>query len=287
MVTIGRASTFRKLARHGTGAAASKASGVLAFVALGALLLGVASPVPVPKPTPTNPFNLNPIPQAQASTLPVIGTVRAKPVCTAIRRAIAPAVAAALKNDRTYGGLRKKIFDYVVKDSNEARDLHLMQMDREVDGMVKNVEALTEALKSPALDIPPTAKPEDAKTLRDLRSTLTGVLGAQKVQLNVMSGFVETERMRRFGELSESELNMQRANGPTLTVGRTGELATPPPISGFLRDAKSVFDPQHKTVNSLSDAHMLDRDLGDIAAYTTKHEDAASKVIIPAANSCK
>jgi hypothetical protein len=286
MVTIGRASTFRKLARHGTAADASKASGVLAFVALGALLLGVATPVPVPKPTPTNPFNLNPIPQAQASTLPVIGTVRAKPVCTAIRRAIAPAVAAALKNDRTYGGLRKKIFDYVVKDSNEARDLHLMQMDREVDGMVKNVDALTEALKSPALDIPATAKPEDAKTLRDLRSTLTGVLSAQKVQLNAMSGFVETERMRRFGELSESELNMQRANNPTITQPGGG-LYTPPPVSGFLRDAKSVFDPQHKVVSSLNDAHLLDRDLGDIAAYTTKNEDAASKVIIPAANSCK
>jgi len=260
---------------------------VLAYVALGALLLGVATPVPVPKPTPTNPFNLDPIPRATSlPTLPVIGTTRSKPVCTAIRRAIAPAVAAALKNDRTYGGLRKRIFDYVVKDSNEARDLHLMQMDREVDAMVKNVDTLTEALKSPALDIPPGAKPEDAKTLRDLRSTLTGVLAGQKVQLNAMSGFVETERMRRFGELSESELNMQRSNMPA-TVGRNGVMETPPPVSGFLRDTKSVFDPQHKVVSSLNDAQHLDRDLGDIAAFTTRHEDEASKVIIPAANSCK
>jgi len=257
---------------------------VLAYLALGALLLGVATPVPIPKPTPTNPFNLEPIPQA--TTLPVIGTVRSKPVCTAIRRAIAPAVAAALKNDRTYGGLRKRIFDYVVKDSNEARDLHLMQMDREVDQMVKNVDTLTEALKSSALDIPPAAKPEDAKMLRDLRVTLSGVLTAQKVQLNAMSGFVETERMRRFGQLSESELNMQRSNMPA-TVGRDGVMATPPPVSGFLRDTKSVFDPQHKVVSTLNDAHLLDRDLGDISAYTTKYEDAASKVIIPAANSCK
>ena len=256
---------------------------MLAYVALGALLLGVATPVPVPKPTPTNPFNLDPIPQA--TTLPVIGTVRSKPVCTAIRRAIAPAVAAALKNDRTYGGLRKRIFDYVVKDSNEARDLHLMQMDHEVDLMVKNVDTLTEALKSPALDIPGTAKPEDAKTLRDLRSTLTAVLVAQKVQLNAMSGFVETERMRRFGTLSESEQNMQRANGPNVAPG--GVMQTPTPVSGFLRDTQTTFDPAHKTVSTLNDAHLLDRDLGDIAAFTTKHEDAASKVIIPAANSCK
>ncbi len=258
---------------------------MLAYVALGALLLGVATPVPVPKPAPTNPFNLDPIPQA--TTLPVIGTVKSKPVCTAIRRAIAPAVAAALKNDKTYGGLRKRIFDYVVKDSNEARDLHLMQMDHEVDLMVKNVDTLSDAIKSSALDIPATAKPEDAKMLRDLRSTLSAVLVAQKVQLNAMSGFVETERMRRFGQLSESELNMQRSNNPNLTAGRTGQLETPPPVSGFLRDTQTTFDPQHKTVSSLNDAHLLDRDLGDIAAFTTKHEDAASKVIIPAANSCK
>jgi hypothetical protein len=258
---------------------------VLAYVALGALVLAVASPAPVPKPAPTNPFNLDPIPQA--TTLPVIGTTRAKPICTAIRRAIAPAVAAALKNDQTYGGLRKRIFDYVVKDSNEARDLHLMQMDREVDKMVKNVDTLQDALKSPALDVPATAKPEDAKTLRDLRSTLTAVLIAQKVQLNAMSGFVETERMRRFGTLSESEQNMANSNAPSVMTSRNGQLQTPTPVSAFLRDAQTTFDPQHKTVSSLNDAHLLDRDLGDIAAFTTKHEDAAAKVIIPAANSCK
>jgi hypothetical protein len=256
---------------------------VLAYAALGALLLGVASPAPVPKPSSTNPFNLDPIPQA--TTLPLIGTTRAKPVCSAIRRAIAPAVAAALKNDRTYGGLRKRIFDYVVKDSNEARDLHLMQMDHEVNDMVKNIDTLTDALKSPALDVGASTKPEDAKTLRDLRSTLTGVLVAQKVQLDAMSGFVETERMRRFGTLSESEANMQRSNGSNLAPG--GVLQTPTPVSGFLRDAQTTFDPRHKTVSTLNDAHLLDRDLGDIAAFTTRHEDAASKVIIPAANSCK
>ncbi|HYW52563.1 MAG TPA: hypothetical protein VE826_01265 [Dongiaceae bacterium] len=258
---------------------------MLAYLALGALLLAVATPVPVPKPTPTNPFNLDPIPQA--TTLPLIGTTRAKPVCTAIRRAVAPAVAAALKNDRTYGGLRKRIFEYVVKDSNEARDLHLMQMDREVDTMVKNIDTLTEALKSPALDVGASTKPDDAKTLRDLRATLTNVLVAQKAQLNAMSGFVETERMRRFGQLSESELNMQRSNAPNIATGRGGPMETPPPVSGFLRDTQNTFDPAHKVVSSLNDAHLLDRDLGDIAAFTTKHEDAASKVIIPAANSCK
>jgi hypothetical protein len=260
---------------------------VLAHLVLGAVLLAAASPAPAPKPTPTNPFNLNPLPQPSAPALPVIGTTRSKPVCTAIRRAIAPAVAASLKNDKTYGAIRAQIFDYVVKDSNEAKDLHLMQMDRQVDAMVKNVDTLEQAIKSPALDIPPTAKPEDAKMLRDLRSTLSNVLVAQKLQLNTMSGFVETERMRRFGQLSESELNMQRSNGPNIAQPGGGPLQTPTPVSPFLRDNNNQFNPTHPEPKGLNDGHLLDRDLGDISAFTTKYEDAAAKVIIPAANSCK
>jgi hypothetical protein len=267
---------------------------VLAHAALGALLLALApatlavapapaarTPVPAPKPTPTNPFNLDPVPLPSPS-LPVIGTTRSKPVCTAIRRAVAPAVAAAMKNDQTYGVLRKTIFDYVVKDSEPARDLHLTQMDRTVDTMVKNIDAIEEALKSPALDIPGTAKPEDAKTLRDLKRTLSGVLAAQKTQLNAMSGFVETERMRRFGKLSEAEQNMQNALAPNVANG-----PTPMPVSGFLHDTQQTFNPNHRTPNGLSDGHLLDRDLGDISAVTNRLEEQASKVIIPAANSCK
>jgi len=257
---------------------------VLAF-AVGALVLALATPAPAPQPTPTNPFNLIPIPPP--STLPVIGTTRSKPVCTAIRRAVAPAVAAAMKNDQTFGGLRKTIFDYVVKDSSEARDMHLLQMDRTVDTMVKNVDALEDAIKSPALDIPPSAKPEDAKMLRDLRTSLAGILSAEKTQLNVMSGFVETERMRRFGQLSESEQNMNRANNPNVSQPGGGPMVTPAPMGPFLRDTQDTFNPQHSTPNGLHDGHLLDRDLGDITAMTSRYEDAASKVIIPAANSCK
>jgi len=256
---------------------------VLLFTAALTAALALASPAPAPKPSPTNPFNLNPIPTPVQ--LPVIGTTRNKPVCTAIRRAVAPAVAAAMKNDRTFGVLRKSIFDYVVKDSEEARDLHLMQMDRTVDDMVKYVDALQDAIKSSALD-PSIAKPEDAQTLRDLRVGLAGILSAEKTQLNVMSGFVETERMRRFGKLSESEQNMQRANNPNTTLPGGG-LVTPAPMGGFLRDTQDTFNPQHRTPTTLNDAHLLDRDLGDITSMTDRYEQAASKVIIPAANSCK
>jgi hypothetical protein len=258
---------------------------VLAYVALGALVVALASPVPVPKPTATNPFNLDPIP---LQSLPVIGSTRAKPVCGAIRAVVAPAVQAAMKNDQTYGALRTKIFDYVVKDSDEARDLHLTQMDRTVDTMVKNVDAITTALKSPALEVTSTTKPDDAKVLRELKRSLQGIANAEKTQLEAMSGFVETERMRRFGRLNESETNLQRAIVPNVGVAANGgALPTPVPISGFLRDTETVFNPTHPTVRNLGDAHRLDNDLADIAAFTNRMEDGATRVIVPAANSCK
>lgn len=248
-------------------------------------MLALATPAPAPQPAPTNPFNLIPIPPP--SSLPVIGTTRNKPVCTAIRRAVAPAVAAAMKNDQTYGTLRKTVFDYVVRDSEDAKDMHLMQMDHTVDTMVKNVDALEDAIKSPALDIPPAAKPDDAKTLRDLRATLAGILSAEKTQLNVMSGFVETERARRFGQLSETQQNMQRANNPNVSTGQGGPMVTPAPMGGFLRDDQDQFDLKHHAPSGLHDGHLVDHDLGEISAMTNRYEDAASKVIIPAANSCK
>lgn len=267
---------------------------MLRYVALGAVLVGLAaSPAPkptapAPRPTPTNPFNLNPIPLPSAS-LDVIGTTRSKPVCTAIRRALKPAVEAARKNDYTFGVLRKTVFDYVVKDSDPARDLHLMQMDRQVDAMVKNVNTMEDALKSTALDIPPNAKPEDAKMLRDLRRTLAGVLAAQKGELNAMNGFVETERMRRFGKLSESEQNMQNALVPNTVIPGTGTMATPIPVSPFLRDTETTFNPQHMngSPSGLRDGTLLDRDLGDIQAMVGRHEEEFTKVIVPAAKSCQ
>ncbi len=115
--------------------------------------------------------------------------------------------------------------------------MHLMQMDHTVDTMVKDVDALQNALKSPALDVPGNAKPEDAKALRDLRARLNGILGAEKTQLNVMSGFVETERMRRFGKLSETEQNIQSVLNPTTMQG--GAPVTPVPLGPFLRDSKT------------------------------------------------
>ncbi|HTJ25610.1 MAG TPA: hypothetical protein VMA36_05525 [Candidatus Limnocylindria bacterium] len=251
-----------------------------------------ATPVPVPKPTPTNPFTLDPIVRTPAP-LPLIGTTRSRPVCTAIRQAIAPAVQAALKNDQLFTVFRGGVYDYTVKETESTRDLRLMQMDHGVQELVKSIDALEKAVKSPALDIPATASPEDAATLRKARASLEGVLQAQKTQLDAMSGFVETEQMTRFGKLSETEQAMVNATNPD--VANTGQQPftpsggeqTPMPTTGFLRDYNTVFK---KNLNegsmSLTTARLLDHDLGDMQAFTAQRESIATAVIVPAARAC-
>ena len=266
-------------ASGGTPGTASNNARVLAFLALAALLVGTAAPAATP--TPVKPFDFEPLPAE--TSLPVIGTTRSRPVCTAIRHAIAPAVTAALKSDQSFARIRKSLFGYVVIDSEEARDLHLMQMDREVDKMVKNVDMLESALKAPALDIGPATKPEDASVLRDLRASMAVVLVAQRVQLNAMNGFVETERMRRFGMFGESEQNMQNALGSTIASPSGGSREAPSPVHAFLRASSQAVG---GAVTPLHGAHLMDRDLGEISAFTTKYEDEASKIIIRAVKDC-
>lgn len=256
------------------------------MLVLSVLLLALATPAPVPKPAPTNPFNLEPVPVR--SQLPSIGSTRSRPLCTAIRTAVAPAVKVAMQNDHTFAGFKTALYDYTVKDTEGAKDLHLMQMDRTVQNMVKSIDELEKAIGSPGLDIPRTATPNDAQILLKLRGSLRGILDAQKVELDAMSGFVETERMGRFGRQSEGESQISRATGPDIGSGVVvpGSQATQPPSSGFLRDSSMVFKRPPGRI-ALDDARLLDKDLSELQAFTGKREDAASAVIIPTANRCK
>lgn len=241
------------------------------------LVLALASPSP--HPLPTNPFNLNPIPRA--TSLPIIGTTRTRQVCTAIRRGVKPALESAMQNDAIYGGIRKKIYDYIAKESEQTRDLRLMQMDAKVQDLVKSTDALETALKDSSFVPGPKVRPEDVKTLSDLHDSLSGVLAAQKVQLDVLSGFVSTEQARRFGKLDESQQAMQSATAPQPNM-------TFAPLTGFLRDKQDAFSTlKNPRVSGLSSAVKLDRDFGDISSYTAKREAAATRTIVQAAAACR
>ncbi len=200
------------------------------------------------------------------------------------------AINAARDNDVVYQEMRKKINDYVVRDSDTARDLRLVQMDSRVDDLVKSTNALDEALKDPTFTPPYNTSPSDAIAIRNAKTSLAGVLIAQKIQLDVLSGFVSTERDRRYGTLDESQRQMAGTVGPTkaeLDEYSSKGFATPQPMNGFLNDEHDVFAQlKHPAPEGLIGAQRLDRDFGDIATYTAAREAVATKEITQAANLC-
>jgi hypothetical protein len=259
----------------------------------------------VPTPQPTNPFTLDPIPASSA--LPIIGTTRTRTLCTALKKTVAPALVAAMTNDKTYAGFRKSLTEYVITNSPSTRDMQLMRMDRTVDSMVKSIADLETALNSPSFIAPENASQRDTEALIKMRDSLRGVLSAQKTQLDAMSGFVETERMRTFGQFKEGEANLQKSLTPnTQTRDTTYNSANTSTDNNqnmngaansnvgigdnnssfsFLHDSHDFFSGRSNI--SITQAHHLDVDLGDLADFTTKREEAASKVIIPATQLCK
>jgi hypothetical protein len=197
-----------------------------------------------------------------------------------------------MKNDQLFSGFKTGLYDYTVKETESTRDLRLMQMDHGVQDMVKSVDVLEKAVNSPALDVPATATPDDAATLRKTRTALQGILNAQKTQLDVMSGFVETERMSRFGQMNETERAMANATSPNSGTSQSSftqdsQQSQSPGMSGFLRDYNSLYKKNLSAGSmSLTTARLLDRDLSDIQAFTAKRENAAAVLIVPAARNC-
>ncbi len=108
------------------------------------------------------------------------------------------------------------------------------------------------------------------------------VLVAQRVQLNAMNGFVETELMRRFSTLNESQVKLQGTLAPSIANRPAGGQA-PPSVGALLRVSNLAMA---GAMTPLHGAHLIDRDLSEISTFTTKYENAASKIITPAANGC-
>jgi hypothetical protein len=255
---------------------------------LAALVLALVSPAP--KPTATNPFTLDPIPAG--TPLPLIGTTRTRALCSAMHRVIAPAVAAAMGSDKTYAGFRTSLRDYLITATTSSRDMKITVMDRTVQSMVKSVDKLETTLNSGDWQPPANAAAQDKAALANIHQSLAGVLAAQKVQLDAMSGWLETERARTFGQMSETENQMRNSMNPAspaplpiVSDPMSPDLVNNDTSYAFKRDSSTFF--QGKPGNSLAQANNLDRDLGDIAHFTSQREAVAAKVIIPATNLCK
>lgn len=162
----------------------------MALPALAALVALSAGPAPAVAAAPT---------PAATPHLKTISHVFAKRLCTGLRRSIAPAVGHVLQNDRAMA-LSRPLFQSFVKNSSTgsqgATDMDVMHLERLIDPMVKNTEAIEKLLNDTVF--PRKAQSEEDKQLLAMRAHLEEVLAEQKHALDLISGFVDTQNM---GEL--------------------------------------------------------------------------------------
>lgn len=135
-------------------------------------------------------------PKPAATPLKTISHVYSKRLCTALRRSIGPAVGHVLQNDRAMQ-ISRPLFDSFVKNSNTGSqagtDMDVMRLERLVDPMVKNTQAIEHLLNDSVYPRHPQSD-EDRQVLA-MRAQLEVVLAEQKHALDLISGFVDTQNM--------------------------------------------------------------------------------------------
>jgi hypothetical protein len=176
-----------------------------ALVALGAVpAAAVATPSPAPTPLKT------------------ITHIHSSPLCTGLRRAIAPAIGRVLQSDRLISASKPMFHDYVrasaTQQSKAAQDMAVMHLEQLITPLVKNTQEVDNLLNNPYA-FPKTARSQDEKRLLQMRAQLQAVNDQQKKALDVISGFVDTQQL---GELQAEGHEYDAA------INNTGQRSPPP-----------------------------------------------------------
>lgn len=247
-----------------------------------------------------SPAAANVAPHPAATPLKTISNIRSSPLCTGLRRAIAPAVGKVLQSDRFIASSRPLFKSFVRastdRQSKPAEDMAVMRLEQLVGPLVANTERVDELLRDPYA-FPRVARSDGDRQLLKMRAQLQTVNEQQKHALDVISGFVATQQM---GELQGEGHEMDRVLASEDTRQST---ATPAPaaptsetpsilnagVGNNDNDPTRKLDPRyHPSGNTLA-ASPLDVFGNAIASYQhdiQSTEQAAAKSLIAAVPLC-
>lgn len=239
--------------------------------------LMIAAMTPVPEPTATNPFTLTPAsPRPQLET---IGRTRSRALCTGLRRSIVPAIGVAKKNAVSFTDARAIIYKYTVQNEGLGKDYQLFRLDQKtLVTMQSNLDVFDRFLADPALVPQASVNPDDQKLIAELKRRTKLLRDVQNAQINVLSGFLETERYTRFRKQAELEGEASHALGTDALPGATGDQKI---INDYYNYA---HDPRGS--NQLANARAIDDDLGSVAAVAKKSADSVETLATDALRAC-
>jgi hypothetical protein len=142
------------------------------------VLAAVVAPVAAPSPSP----------------LKEIIRVKSSALCSAIHDRIGPSVALLLQNDRSIRGGSQVLFDMGRDTGQSWMQIDKLYLENDVSKIVRNLDAIDDLLNPSAAGASDAVGKDDA-TIRGLKSDLQAVAGAQRDELNVLDGTLETEAM--------------------------------------------------------------------------------------------
>ena len=220
----------------------------------------------------------NAAPPATVTALPEIGRTRSRPLCTALREIVAPAILSTQRADAQFSEARPLVFDAIAGDA-AGKAMLMRRIDRAMLAMAREVMTLKGMLDDPRLGAPNAtdASAGDEKARADLKQAVRVLYESESRQLNALNGFLENGRRDDLKTDSEDILNLKSAL----------DGMTPPPVGGQIAGQEKYLGAPPRYTNKLAEAHDVDRWVGRVVAVTTKREEAASSVIVAAAGLCR
>jgi hypothetical protein len=172
----------------------------LAAAVLAAVLAAMGSPAfaqhAKPKPT-TNPSLGTPPPE--------IIHVYSRPLCSALKGTIAPAIGMMMQNDQTIAKSPPLFQDYVKaafenqgsaadEGASPAQNLAVLRLENLVTPLVNNILAIQKQLEDPSVfaKVPRT---DDDEQLAKLKAQMLEALASQQAALDIINGFVDTQQL--------------------------------------------------------------------------------------------
>ncbi len=247
------------------------------LAAIVSVMLALAA---TPSPEPTNPFTLTPS-SPNPAALPVIGRTRSRTLCTALRRSVLPAIDVATKNDVQFAGARQSFYKYYIQNNEgPGKDFILFKLDQTtIATMQKNLRSYDGLLSDPALVVQGYSNPDDAHLLEDLKKKAQVLRAAQDLEINLLNGLMETERMNRYQTPSELEQKMKVAVGTDQLEQANGDQKV---IEQYYGEFHGVTG-----LGQMATAKAIDTDLGTLETIHLRAAGALAQAVSSAQQLCR
>jgi hypothetical protein len=211
------------------------------------------------------------------SPLPEIGRTRSRSLCSTLHDVVAPAILRTKDADTEFASARNAIFDSVA-GSISGRAMTNRKIERSLQAMVQDLIALETLLRDRRLAAGTDSAAKGAeKAGQDVVIAMRMLYESQTRQLNLLNAFIETGRRLELSEDDENALLMKSALKGIV----------PPPQGSTVAGHETYLGGPPRYANQLSEAHDIDRWIGQIVTITDKREDMAGKVISAAAALCR